>query len=565
MPRRHPSQLSTLWEFIRANVDHPAARLAISTLLSLLQSFLLVSIPFLFREAFDDGLARDRYWLFSLLSGTAALAYLGHAAITLIGRSYALSLTTTLTGQLRERLVDRVCSMPRERYVAADHGVVHSNLVNDSERVDRMLNALISTVFPALLLVAVMLTGLAVINLYLFLGFVVAFPVAYGLNRLISRRLSNSIKDYHRSFEAYSTGVEQLISFVDFVQAHGFEPFEVERNRRIIERTGRAKWDAGVQMTALNLANQTTVGVVTVFVLILGAFLVYSGRMTLGALLSFFAAATLLRSRIGQLSWAIPQVLEGYESFSTLTRFLETAERHRYTGRFRPKRMAGLALEGVSFSYGNDYPVLENVSMMLPGGKTTVLFGKNGAGKSTVAHLFLGLLVPKQGRVLLGETPYTELDMAWFRSNVSYVPQNPVVFPASIRENITYGLGSISEDRIEAALSLAEALDFVHSLPEGLESQVGHRGLQLSGGERQRILLARAFVRMPAFLLLDEPFTYLDPTAIPPFLETLGNLEPHPTILLITHGEFPVDAAYNVEELVPRTVRPAGAGTVYRR
>jgi ATP-binding cassette, subfamily C, bacterial len=191
-------------------------------------------------------------------------------------------------------------------------------------------------------------------------------------------------------------------------------------------------------------------------------------------------------------------------------------------------------LEEVSFGHVGT-PVLAAVSLVVPTGQVTVLTGLSGAGKTTLADLILGLYQPDHGQVLLDDVPLREIDLASWRSQVGYVPQELVLFHDSIFANVALGDRRIGEAEVQDALEMAGAWDFVRRLPEGLMTHVGESGAKLSGGERQRIALARALVARPRLLILDEVTSALDPETEWQICRGIRELAGGMAVLAITH------------------------------
>ncbi len=210
-----------------------------------------------------------------------------------------------------------------------------------------------------------------------------------------------------------------------------------------------------------------------------------------------------------------------------------------------PRPRAVIALEGVTLDHGRDRPAVERVSLTLPAATTTALVGPSGAGKSTLADLFGGLIAPDAGTLCIDGTPLDAEGTVGWRHAVAYVHQEPVLFPASIRDNLLWAEPDASEARIEQALRDAAA-QFVFALPEGLATTVGDAGCRLSGGERQRIALARALLRDPALLILDEATSALDADSEAAIVEAIAAMEGTRTILIVAHRGLLTDLADRV-------------------
>lgn len=204
--------------------------------------------------------------------------------------------------------------------------------------------------------------------------------------------------------------------------------------------------------------------------------------------------------------------------------------------------MNRVELQGVSFWHGS-HQVLNRVTISARRGNLTTISGPSGAGKTTLVDLILGFFAPAEGEILVDSHPLMSLDMKKWRQQIGYVPQDTPLFHDTILQNLGLRDPTISAAVAEKALRLAGVWDFVESLPEGLETVVGERGAKLSGGQRQRIAIARALVREPRLLILDEPTTSLDPDTEQAVCATLLALVDTVTILVVSHQPALIEAA----------------------
>ena len=240
--------------------------------------------------------------------------------------------------------------------------------------------------------------------------------------------------------------------------------------------------------------------------------------------------------KVTQLQSHYQAVAANQRAFSFLRSTATAAEgaREPITGSETPRFVSAISLREVSYSYGREN-VLNSASITLPAGKFVAIVGSSGAGKTTVADLIIGLLRPQRGEVWIDDLPMGEVDIRAWREMIGYVPQETFLFHDTIVANVTLGDDQLSRSRVESALRRAEAWDFVAALPDGMDTAVGERGARLSGGQRQRIAIARALVRDPALLILDEATTALDPVTEAGITATLQRLAGKVTVLSISH------------------------------
>ena len=210
------------------------------------------------------------------------------------------------------------------------------------------------------------------------------------------------------------------------------------------------------------------------------------------------------------------------------------AQRETMAGVAAPDFRRAIEFDHVSLALG-DRPVLTDVSVSIPAGKITTLYGPSGSGKTTMADLVTGLLSPDSGAVRVDGVDLQQIDIASWRREIGYVPQEMFLFHDSLLTNVTLGDPALTEADAEAALRAAGAWDFVSKLADGMHAVAGERGMALSGGQRQRIAMARALVRKPRLLILDEPTTALDPDTETAICATLQDLAREVTILAVSH------------------------------
>jgi ATP-binding cassette subfamily B protein len=192
-------------------------------------------------------------------------------------------------------------------------------------------------------------------------------------------------------------------------------------------------------------------------------------------------------------------------------------------------------LNDLSFTYPGREKTLQGINITISKGQMVALVGESGSGKSTITDLVLGLQIPDFGLVVLDGIPLSHWEQNSFRERVGYVPQEPILFHASIRANLLWSQPKANEEDLWSACRMANAADFINALPLGIDTIVGERGVRLSGGQRQRIALARALLRKPEILILDEATSALDSESEQLIQESIDRVAKNTTILVIAH------------------------------
>ena len=195
----------------------------------------------------------------------------------------------------------------------------------------------------------------------------------------------------------------------------------------------------------------------------------------------------------------------------------------------------GIELKAVDFTYPGRARTLTDVNLGIRKGQMTALVGESGSGKSTVTDIVLGLQIPEKGQILIDGVPLGDWKQNSFRERIGYVPQDPLLFHASIRDNLLWAYEGATEEGLWDALRLANAEDFVRELPQGIDTIVGDRGIRLSGGQRQRIALARALLRNPELLILDEATSFLDSESELLIQQSIEHVAQDTTLLVVAH------------------------------
>jgi ATP-binding cassette, subfamily B, bacterial len=398
-----------------------------------------------------------------------------------------------------------------------------------------------SGIIPALT-ASFTLLGIAGIMFFLdWLLTIVALAIGIPLVILI-RKLDGPMKE--RTLRAaeresnISTRVQETLSSIRAVQAFGREHAESQRFSDQADASLRAK----LRLTVLQAWSQAMVGLLlaggTAAVVWIAGQRVLQGMLTVGDVVLLVSYLAMLYQPLQILAHTAATVQGAAAGarrvFSILDAIPEVMDK---AGAIPlPARTPGpIVFDHVTFAYDKGKPVLKDVSLNIAPGQTVALVGPSGAGKTTIANLFMRFYDPIEGQIRLNGVDLRNLTLKSLRQNMALVLQEPVLFSSTIRENIAYGCPEATNERIEAAARDAGAHEFIQALSQSYETQIGERGVTLSGGQRQRLSIARAFLKDAPILILDEPTSALDSVTEQQVLEALKRLMKGRTTLIIAH------------------------------
>ncbi len=496
-------------------------------------------LPVVTAEIIDVVVAGGPLTSLALWAGIALVALLQNYPNHVMYTRLFMGAVRSIGADLRNALAARLQSLSIGFHTKANSAIVQTKVVRDAENVEVMLQ---QTAHP--LLSATMVLGGAVvmtaINVPAFLPvYALAIPLAVLLRAILNRRSRARNERFRREVEQFSARVGEMATLMPITRAHGLEQTAVTR----VADGAEGVRTAGYQLDLLNgrfaSVSWVSLQLLGVGCLVLAAGLSISGWLPITAgqvvlLSSYFA---LLTGAATNLLMLLPIVARGSESIRSIAEVVQEPDLEFNEGKRAVDRVdGGIRLEHVEYRYDPDAPAaLDDVSLEIAPGETVAFVGSSGSGKSTLVNVVLGFLRPTRGRVLLDGVDMEELDLRTFRRFVSVVPQESVLFEGTIRENIVYGLGEVSDERVLTALRDANALEIVEAQPEGWDAIVGERGARLSGGQRQRLSIARALVRNPRVLLLDEATSALDPESESKIKGALEHLMRDRTTLVVAH------------------------------
>lgn len=357
---------------------------------------------------------------------------------------------------------------------------------------------------------------------------------------IVGKKIRQISKDYQNNISSSNGYLEERLSFIKTIQAFNNENYEINNyNEQLAKASALAKKRIHLRSIFFAISIALILLAIT-FVLWVGGNDVLNGSISAGSLSSFIFYSIITATSFGAISEIYGDI---QRAFGALERIIEVCEavspieENNRSDKHLAQIIEEISFKNVSFSYPTrpDLQVLKDLNISIKGNSKVALVGPSGGGKSTIFQLLMRFFDVNSGKITLNGVDISEISFYELRKNFAYVSQDPVIFSASAYDNILYGKLDASEEEVIKAAKNAEIYDFLTSLPQGLNTYLGERGMQISGGQKQRIAIARAFLRNPKVLLLDEPTSSLDNENERLVQIALDKLKSNRTMIVIAH------------------------------
>jgi ABC-type bacteriocin/lantibiotic exporter with double-glycine peptidase domain len=513
------------------------SRIALGLLCVSLAGVAITIDPLLMRRLIDDALPRHRIHEVFILVVGIGFCYYGRNALYGLGSLVNFSIAQRCVRDLRVALLEQMNRLSVDYHEQTPTGEKLTRLERDVDEISNLGADTANQSIRAVLFFVLNLTMMAKLSPQMTLVVLPLIPLFAIVQRKFSWRLKAKAEAARQEVGSATAILNEHLSAVPQIQFLGAENLSADRAVSVWDGMLRAQWIQRRTQILFSLSISAILVAAVMLALAFGSMKVLGGLLTIGGLVAYstyvtrvfepVSSAMDLYARIQSVGASIRRVREVLA--------LEPSVQDKGHRELDRKHLEhGIDIQSVSFAYNQDL-VLKELQLRIAPGERVALIGSSGSGKSTVARLLVRAADPRAGAILIDGRPLSEYTLASLRRTICYVPQHPILFQGSVRENLLYANPKATALEIGRALDVAQFVETLRRLPHGLETQLGPGAVSLSGGERQRLAIARALLRDSAVLVFDESTSALDGPTEHAVLSKLATFGHRQTLILISH------------------------------
>ena len=437
---------------------------------------------------------------------------------------------------LRGALVRKLQQLSITYHKEMQSGRLQSKIMRDVEAIETLSQQLFTNILTIMLnlIVAFAVTGMRSRTVLVF--FVICGPVAALTMVAFRKQIKRTNSNFRKEMETTSAKVMEMVELIPVTRAHALEDEEIDKMENQLSSVAKSGYRLDIVQANFGAVGWCVFQVFQILCLGFTGYLAFHGKTTVGDITLYQTYFSTIVNQISSFINLLPIISKGLESVNSVGEVLLANDVENNKGKTKIKSVRGeFDFENLCFAYDSSKPVLNHLNLHVAAGETIALVGESGAGKSTVLNMVIGFNKPDSGRVLLDGVDMNTINLQTYRQHIAVVPQTSILFSGTIRDNITYGVKKISEQKLNQVIDAANLRSFIDGLPDGLDTVVGEHGGKLSGGQRQRISIARALMRDPDIIILDEATSALDSISEKEIQEALNNLTKDRTTFIVAH------------------------------
>ncbi len=495
--------------------------------------------PMITRNIMNDYVPNEKLTFLLVWSGVLAIIYVLKCILTYIVGFWGHVLGVRLQGDMRRDLFKHIETLPFSFFDENQTGNVMSRIVNDLQQVSELAHHAPEDMFNSFISIIGALVMLSLINPWLSLIVLIYVPFMILFAAKTRHKMHDAFNESRRTVALLNSDIESSVTGIRITKAYNAEKMESEKFDDVNEQFKTARKEAYRAMGLFQAGMSGFNDFLYLIALLAGGLFFYFGKITAPDFTAFILYVTMLLTPIRTLVNLFEQIQDGMTGFERFCTIMDTSSEYEPENPIKSSLDGDIIFDKVNFGYGRKgekgAEVLKDVSFTIKKGQTVALVGSSGGGKTTICNLLPRFYRCTDGTISIGGTDIDRVLTSDLRDKIAVVAQDVFLFSGSIRDNIAYGSPDKSETELILAAKRANIHDYVMSLPNGYDTEVGERGVKLSGGQKQRISIARAFLKNPPILILDEATSALDNMTEMQVQASLSELAEGRTTLVVAH------------------------------
>ena len=530
-------------------------------LASLMISLIGMVYPIVTNKMLNEYIPEKMYSTIVIAGIIVLVLYVARMLLRYFVQYYGHIIGVKMQSAMRRDLFDHLQKLPFKFYDNHETGRIMTRITSDIFEIVELAHHGPENLLISAVMIILSFIYLSSIDWILTLIIFACVPILIFVAAKLRKAMRQAFDDRRKSNATINAAVESSITGIRVTKAYTNAKREVERfevgDRQFVDSSHRA-YSA---MAKFHASTSFITDIFNVFILIAGGLFLYAGRISFGDYSTFIVSVNLFINPVTTLIGFVEQFQNGISGFKRFTEIMDEEPERDPEGAEELTDVRGeIEFKNLSYSYNDDKEVLHNVNLKIEKGKKLALVGPSGGGKTTICHLLPGFYSPGEGEgeILIDGKNIRGLTLDSVRRNIGIVQQDVFLFVGTIRDNIIYGRPDATEEEIHEAARKANIHDYIMSLPNGYDTEIGERGVKLSGGQKQRISIARVFLKDPRVLILDEATSALDNTTEVLIQQALDELCRGRTTLVVAHRLSTIRGADEIAVILDGEVTERG-------
>ena len=510
--------------------------LALDMLAALMISAIGMVYPVVTNKMLNEYIPQKMYSTIVIAGSIVLILYLLRYALRYFVQYYGHLIGVRMQSQMRKDLFSHLQKLPFRFYDNNETGRIMTRITSDLFEVCELAHHGPENILICSVMIILSFSYLVTIDWILTLIIFACVPILMVVTFHLRKSMKKAFDDRRKSNAIINAQVESSITGIRVTKAYTNAHMEEEKFERGNAQFVDASRRAYKAMAAFHSSTSFITDIFNVFILIAGGLFLYSGRISFGDYSTFIVSVNLFISPVNTLIMFMEQFQNGVSGFRRFVEIMEEEPEPEKADAAELTDVEGvIEFKNVNYAYDKSKEVLHDVNLRLEKGRKLALVGPSGGGKTTLCHLLPNFYRLEEGEILIDGKDIRQLSLDSLRQNIGIVQQDVFLFVGTIRENIMYGRPEATEEEMMEAARRANIHDYIMTLPEGYDTEIGERGVKLSGGQKQRLSIARVFLKDPAILILDEATSALDNTTEVLIQQALDELCKGRTTLVVAH------------------------------